>query len=655
MGPCRLSLDPLTGVIASIASAALLGCTGGSSGNGGGGCAGSCAQPAGLSSAEVQLIVARGVAEAQANGVAATIAVVDRVGNVLVVVQMPGAPDAIRIDGGLGASTGLDGLDTATVPVLHARAAAISKAGTGAYLSSQGNAFSTRTASHIVQENFNPGERFRAGGPLFGVQFSQLPCGDFVRRLGDPGNPTGGPKRLPLGFSADPGGLPLYKADPNGVGQVPVGGVGVESDGIYALDRGITDFDVSLDERIATAAASGHPAPLERRADRIAVDGRFLRFADDEAMLTPPAAALAIPTAGASPINVAGFYEAAPAYLAGQAFLSAGSGVTPDAVLLFSDEAGNPIPIEVLSSGADPNLYDPKPSVDPAPAAGGMTQNEVTILLREALRVANHARGQIRRPQGSTARVNIAVVDLSGAILGFIRTTDAPMFGADVSVQKARTAAFLSRTNAASILGAQTAAPLDPPFPGRFRAPADYLAALQSQVPGGLSSGIAFSDRAVGNLARPFFPDGINGNGNGPLSRPFAGDWSIFSTGLQLDASVTGIVEALSGVARTACPESTLGPLVANGFQIFPGSVPIYRGNQLVGGIGISGDGVDQDDMVAFLGLHNASLQAGVAIRNAPGAIRADTLNVAGVNLRYVSCPPDPFVDSDAQNVCEGK
>ena len=45
---------------------------------------------------------------------------------------------------------------------------------------------------------------------------------------------------------------------------------------------------------------------------------------------------------------------------------------------------------------------------------------------------------------------------------------------------------------------------------------------------------------------------------------------------------------------------------LANGIQIFPGSVPIYKSGVLVGALGISGDGVDQDDMVAFLGVNNA-------------------------------------------------
>src|SRR5262249_58704112 len=48
--------------------------------------------------------------------------------------------------------------------------ASITKAITGAFLSSQGNAFSTRTASFIVQEHFPPGVNFQSGGRLFGWQ-----------------------------------------------------------------------------------------------------------------------------------------------------------------------------------------------------------------------------------------------------------------------------------------------------------------------------------------------------------------------------------------------------------------------------------------------------------------------------------------------------
>jgi hypothetical protein len=82
--------------------------------------------------------------------------------------------------------------------------------------------------------------------------------------------------------------------------------------------------------------------------------------------------------------------------------------------------------------------------------------------------------------------------------------------------------------------------------------------------------------------------------------------------------------------------------------------VPIYRGSALVGGIGVSGDGVDQDDMIAFLGLHDAAQQLGT-INNAANAMRADTLAPQGTHLRYVNCPVTPFLDSDEQNVCAGK
>ncbi|MEM1053143.1 MAG: heme-binding protein, partial [Pseudomonadota bacterium] len=94
-----------------------------------------------------------------------------------------------------------------------------------------------------------------------------------------------------------------------------------------------------------------------------------------------------------------------------------------------------------------------------------------------------------------------------------------------------------------------------------------------------------------------------------------------------------------------------------NGIQIFPGSVPVYRGNQLIGGIGVSGDGIDQDDMISFLGLHNAGVRTGT-VNNAPREIRADRIVVQvgnrEVRLRYINCPFAPFLDDPAQNVCEG-
>jgi len=108
--------------------------------------------------------------------------------------------------------------------------------------------------------------------------------------------------------------------------------------------------------------------------------------------------------------------------------------------------------------------------------------------------------------------------------------------------------------------------------------------------------------------------------------------------------------------ALTDVPQNCTGiQRLPNGIQIFPGSVPVYRGSTLVGGIGISGDGVDQDDMVSFLGLNNASVVLGGKINNAPPAMRADTLRPQGQNLRYVECPQAPFLDTNDANPCDGK
>jgi len=144
------------------------------------------------------------------------------------------------------------------------------------------------------------------------------------------------------------------------------------------------------------------------------------------------------------------------------------------------------------------------------------------------------------------------------------------------------------------------------------------------------------------------------------LSKP-TGEWSIFSTGLQLDLVVNAMVQHLTFVlgggpdVAANCTGTPGDVRAANGIQIFAGGVPIYRGATLVGGVGVSGDGVDQDDMIAFLGLYEAGLTLGGGIANAPAARRSDQLTPQGVRLRYVQCPQAPFVDSNATNVCQGK
>jgi uncharacterized protein GlcG (DUF336 family) len=629
-----------------------------------------------LTVADVQTIIAQAVAEANAQTTEATIAVTDRVGNVLgvwrtsaaarnvLIASDPDGAGGSRVAGGLeGIEAGIDGL------------AAIAKAVTGAYLSSEGNAFTSRTASQIVQSHFNPGELFQPAGPLFGVQFSQLACSDFINAF-DTVGPSVGPQRSPLGLSADPGGLPLYK---NGT---VVGGVGVIADDLYSLDLSIADTDNDIDELIAVAASFGFSAPLDRRANMITVEGKTFRFSDVGVndLASNPANAPAFPPANGSLIAVTGYNNAT--INAGLVFGDAASGIR---------RASNVIANESAYVNGDGFVFVDAVNNNRFPATNGVTlggnellSTEVETILQEALNVANRARAQIRRPLGSQARVTISVVDTNGNILGIVRTRDAPVFGADVSLQKARTAAFFSSANAASDL---TTPGIDARYinlqaststfaSGNAINLGDYVTAVQNFLgsPTALADGaFAFSDRAGGNLSRPFFPDGIDGSEAGPLSKP-QGFWSPFSTGLQLDMSINAILQhvlfaagAIGTDVSTGCggvihnPFGTFAPSplttnhLANGIQIFPGSVPIYRGNVLIGGIGISGDGVDQDDMIAFLAVDQAAARLGNAINNAPAAIRSDQLEPRDVRLRFVQCPQAPYLDSDEQQPCEGK
>jgi hypothetical protein len=191
-------------------------------------------------------------------------------------------------------------------------------------------------------------------------------------------------------------------------------------------------------------------------------------------------------------------------------------------------------------------------------------------------------------------------------------------------------------------------------------------------LPSALGDGkFAFTDRAGGNMARPFYPDGVDGTPPGPFSFPFD-QWSPFQDGEQLDLvynrlafhvafylQQAGLTVSVGGTTLPALPDvpqnCTGIARLPNGIQIFPGSVPIYRGSTLVGGLGVSGDGVDQDDMVSFLGLNNAGVALGGKIANAPPAMRADQLAPGGSHLKYVECPQAPFLDTNDANVCGGK
>jgi uncharacterized protein GlcG (DUF336 family) len=615
-----------------------------------------------LTALEVEQIVAQAVGEAQARGAPAIISVVDRVGNVLALFKMNGAPDNMIIP--LPDTQGAQAFDfqgAGLDPALRipAAAGAISKAVTSAYLSSSGNAFNTRTASDIVQEHFprSPQTTGLESGPLFGVQFSSLPCSDLNLRFGE--DAFRGPKRSPLGLAADPGAVPLYK---NGV---VVGGVGVMiADGAngfadYSYDRNTADVDTDIEEYIALAASTGFEAPQSIEAERISIDGTLLSFldADRGQLQSNPANRPALGPAGAY-IAFTGYYAGGGA-VAGTPYGSPASGYR--AVTQAERTAGTAIDNPdafILVDAAGNNRFPIRGGTDTADVAQPLTAAEVKAVAEEAFKIMTRARGAIRQPLDSRMQATISIVDTRGQVLAIQRSPDAPVFGTDVSLQKARTAAFFSNPNAAAELNAATGinAANTADLRSYVQRTRDFLGDQTA-----LTGTKAYAERPIGLLSRPFFPDGQVNTAPGPLSRPIA-SFSPFSTGLQsaliFGDVAQGLLDPINNPRRcaTALPNiaGTTQNRLQNGTQIFPGGVPIYRGNVLVGAIGVSGDGIDQDDMVSFLGLSNGAARVG-SIGHAASSIRISTMQIQGGFLPYVQCPIAPFLDTSEQNVCQGR
>jgi uncharacterized protein GlcG (DUF336 family) len=633
-----------------------------------------------LTTTDVGKIIGQVVHEAKARKKPATIAIVDRLGAVLAVYRMAGAPANLPIEGnpnGHNATQLVDGLSglksvkvgTKTIPLVATELEALAKAITAAYLStSHGNAFTTRTASQIIQDHFNPGTDGAPSGPLFGVQFSSLPCSDFMVRFNPsvPATFTQGPHRSPLGLAGDPGGLPLYKN-----GEL-VGGIGVKAEGPYRVDEDIYDNDHSTDEIEALAGTHGYEAPAGIRANTITAGGLTLRFSDAQAsdLETNPAKATPyskLPKSTGALLPVRGYYEplggkGTVALRAGSRYGSLQSGIVQDTTNTIN---GTRRPYLLVDSTSHVRY----PATAGSGISGALTKEEALQLLRAAYASGIKTRAQIRNPPGSVLAVTISVVDTNGTILGVATIPDAPVFGIDVSLQKARTAVFMSSAYGDSAM--QSAQANTSPAPGVLPPPqiAKFSKAATTFFGRKIFSGAyAWGDRPIGNIARDTYPDGIDTTPAGPLSlaQQLA---TPFSDGLELNLVIDNIAEHLlfvGGVTATdtapyctalpAPPGSPSShPVLSNGLQIFPGGFPVYRNGKLVGGVGISGDGVDQDDMTAFLGIYNAGQQLKTGIGEAPFGIRASVLNAHGAGPHYVNCPYAPYVDSNSQNLCAGK
>jgi uncharacterized protein GlcG (DUF336 family) len=402
----------------------------------------------------------------------------------------------------------------------------------------------------------------------------------------------------------------------------------VEFDGLYTIDRNTADFDGGPEEIVALAASVGFEAPSNRVASGISIGGRSGRYSDvSSSQVSSPGAVAELEPGGF--VSQKGFTSGGV-----RPGVQFGTGASGIADTLRAGVAAMVLPGRYGTQGG-------------RGLAGGvqLQPGEVDAILDSALITANRTRAAIRNPGDSAARVSIFVVDDRGTALGFARSQDAPVFGIDVALQKARVAALMSSPDAAGLLGG-------------------YAANFTAVTGRALDGSIAITSRAVGNLARPFLPDGIDGSPSGPFSRPLPGGWSVFNTGLQLDM-IFGAVAApvvSPGSQPGGCAGGGFGNRGRNGIQIFAGGVPLYRGTTLIGAIGVSGDGIDQDDMVAFFGASRRGLDyaghTGVGDPelgfNAPPAMRIDAIDLPQpqLRIRYVQCPEGSFIRDNEQNVC---
>ncbi len=213
-------------------------------------------------------------------------------------------------------------------------------------------------------------------------------------------------------------------------------------------------------------------------------------------------------------------------------------------------------------------------------ASASMTAEEVRSIIDRAVARANVTRAQIRLPLGRRTKMVISIADLDGNILGLFRMPDATVFSIDVAATKARNVVYFSGT---------TLNVVDLP---------------------GVTAGTAVTNRTIGFGSQSFFPSGISNAPPGPFRELYLFDSANPCTqGRQVkNANQSGIV-------------------------FFPGSSPLYKSGKLVGGLGVSGDGVEQDDYVTA---------GGAAGFEAPETTRADQFFIRQVRLPYWKFPRNP-------------
>ncbi len=457
---------------------------------------------------------------------------------------------------------------------------AIGLARSAAYFSNDMAPLSSRTVRFISGIHFPPGVIDAPNAPLYGIENTNRGCSlnvPFNSGLSiAPATSVNGKPCTPFDKSGCGPGIVTGKQQPEDTdpSSVDAGGIPlyrIVPPGLDRVAEGVLS-NGKLIGGIGVAGIAGDP----QLAEFAAVTGAFGALAS-----------------GNGPIAPVPFYpipEPGNVFIGGIRLPFLG----PDLKLTF-DSRGVPNGLQqpagtrpgspegtllVQNGGCAPNGYLAGPR-----AGSLLSQGEVDAVVQRAIATAKKTRAIIRLPLNSYARMVIAVGDVDGSILALYRMPDATVFSIDVSVAKARNVVYFSGS--------------DP--------------AARDDLPG-VPPGSAVSNRTIGYGAQPLYPPGIDsaafGVAPGPFSRLFVDDLA------------------------NPCTQGSQAPNQnQNGIVFFPGSTPLYRGSQLVGGLGISGDGVDQDDYVTVGG-------AGPLLPDPK--IWADQTKLGGVRLPMFKFPRQP-------------
>ncbi|MEY3173365.1 MAG: hypothetical protein RLZZ436_1279 [Planctomycetota bacterium] len=428
------------------------------------------------------------------------------------------------------------------------------------------------------------------------------------------------PTQQSRGIATLPGGIPLFRdsdTDADTTGDTLVGGIGV----FFPGSTGTADFEQGFVPGQSTLERLNAPRVLEAEFIALAAAGGSIGAATfrspvPEAVVgtldgVAPVAGLDLPFGNITLVGIElEIVGPTPGIQGVRDLISFSRTLSPGIV------NGTDLPVTTggdlqLDGAAVPDewLVGPKNGV-------GITAADVQQIIERGIAAAVKTRAAIRIPVGNRTRMTFAVTDVTGEVVGLYRMTDATVFSLDVAVAKARNTAYFAK-------------PAD-------LQPADQVA--------GVAPGTAFSNRTFRFLAEPRFPAGVDGSVPhsysimNPVRNPNLDPNTAENIGAPVNAAemhdtVLGF-DAFNPGRNFQDASTDLKK--QNGIVFFPGSTPIYKGGQLVGGFGVSGDGVDQDDVVTFLGAQDF-------LPHQNGQVSADETAVDGVRLPFIKFNRVPF------------